>query len=95
MRVNRMFKAGLGGMAPRGPLLGAVADEQVIPNRDAPGRNAAGTRHRTREFGVTPQEGRVKIELLYVPGCPNVNTARDLLRACLQELGLDVLIEER
>jgi hypothetical protein len=37
----------------------------------------------------------MKVELLYVPGCPNVNNARLLLRACLHEVGLEASIEER
>jgi hypothetical protein len=35
------------------------------------------------------------VELLHVTGCPNVEAARDTLRACLEELGLDVPIAER
>jgi hypothetical protein len=37
----------------------------------------------------------MKVELLYVPGCPNVINARLLLRACLHEMGLELPIEER
>jgi hypothetical protein len=37
----------------------------------------------------------LKIELLHVPSCPRVEEARQILRACLGELGLDSVIEER
>jgi hypothetical protein len=35
------------------------------------------------------------IELLQVPGCPNVAGARQTLESCLQQLGLDLPIAER
>ena len=35
------------------------------------------------------------IELLYVPGCPHVDNARQMLRECLDELGLGVAVQER
>ena len=35
------------------------------------------------------------IELLSVRGCPNVEHARQMLRECLDELGLDVAVQER
>ncbi len=37
----------------------------------------------------------MKVELVYVPGFPNVNNARLLLQAWLHEMGLEVPIEER
>ena len=37
----------------------------------------------------------MKIELLHVPGCANVEKARQLLRSSLFELGLDEQIEEQ
>ena len=37
----------------------------------------------------------MKIELLQVPGCPNVAAARQMLEACLQRLHLDVRIVDR
>jgi hypothetical protein len=36
----------------------------------------------------------MRIELLHVPGCANVDRARQLLRTTLGELGLEVQIEE-
>ena len=36
----------------------------------------------------------MKIELLHVPGCANLDYARQLLRSTLSELGLDEQIEE-
>lgn len=41
------------------------------------------------EGGVT-DPGGIQIELLHVAGCPNVDAARELLRACLAELDLAV-----
>jgi hypothetical protein len=37
----------------------------------------------------------MKIELLHVSDCPNVDAARALLRECLIELHLNVTIEEK
>jgi hypothetical protein len=37
----------------------------------------------------------VKIELLHVPGCANVENARQLLRSTLSELALDEQVEEK
>jgi hypothetical protein len=37
----------------------------------------------------------LRIELLYVRGCPHVDHARQMLRECLDELGLDVAVQER
>jgi hypothetical protein len=37
----------------------------------------------------------MNIELLHVPGCPNVSAAREVLEHCLQQLGLDVPVAER
>lgn len=37
----------------------------------------------------------MKIELLYVPGCANIDNARQLLRSSLLELGLVERIEEK
>ncbi len=37
----------------------------------------------------------MKVELLHVAECPNVDEARALLRECLIELQLDVAVEER
>jgi len=39
--------------------------------------------------------GLMKIELLHVSKCPNVDAARTLLRECLAELKLDVTVEEK
>jgi hypothetical protein len=36
----------------------------------------------------------MKIELLHVPGCENVENTRQLLRTTLAELGLDVQIQD-
>lgn len=36
----------------------------------------------------------MKIELLSVPDCPHVNAARDLLRACMKDLGLFLEVGE-
>lgn len=38
-----------------------------------------------RERPLTPQ---TQIGLLHLPDCPNVDAARSLLRACLNEMGL-------
>jgi hypothetical protein len=37
----------------------------------------------------------MEVELLYVAGCPHVDAARQMLNACINELGLAVHIEER
>ena len=37
----------------------------------------------------------MKVELLSVPHCPHVASARDLLRACISELGLTLEVAER
>ncbi len=37
----------------------------------------------------------MNVELQYVPNCPHVDEARQLLRACMEELGLTMPIEER
>jgi hypothetical protein len=37
----------------------------------------------------------MRIELLYVPGCANVERARHTLRSCLAELGIRARVEER
>jgi hypothetical protein len=37
----------------------------------------------------------MKVELLAVPDCPNVNRVRDLLRACLDRQGLRMEVVER
>jgi hypothetical protein len=37
----------------------------------------------------------MKIELLSVPECPQVDATRGLLRSCLAELGLGVPVEEK
>jgi hypothetical protein len=37
----------------------------------------------------------MRVELLWFRGCPHAASARDLLRRCVEELGLDVQIEER
>ena len=37
----------------------------------------------------------MKIELLWLPGCPHVDAARALLRRCLDRLGLDSTVTER
>jgi hypothetical protein len=37
----------------------------------------------------------MRIELLHVPACPHVDDARELLRSCLTELGVDGTVEER
>jgi hypothetical protein len=37
----------------------------------------------------------VIVELRAVPGCPNLDVTRDLLRACLAEAGLRVAVVER
>ena len=37
----------------------------------------------------------MKIELLHVSDCPHVDAARALLRECLIELQLNVIIEEK
>jgi hypothetical protein len=39
--------------------------------------------------------GGVKIEVLHVSECPNVDAARALLRECLAELKLDVTVEDK
>ena len=35
------------------------------------------------------------IEILCLPGCPHVDSARALVRTCLERAGLDVSVEER
>lgn len=37
----------------------------------------------------------VRLELLYAPGCPNVDATRKLIMGCLTELGLDTPLIER
>lgn len=37
----------------------------------------------------------MRIELLHVPGCPNVDEARALLATCMAELQLDVAVQEK
>jgi hypothetical protein len=37
----------------------------------------------------------VIVELRAVPGCPNVEATRDLLQACLAEVGLPPVVVER
>ncbi len=37
----------------------------------------------------------MKIEMLHVSDCPNVDAARTLLRECLIELQLNVTVEEK
>jgi hypothetical protein len=37
----------------------------------------------------------VKVELLSIPNCPHVDSARQSLRSCLAELGIDAEFEER
>ena len=37
----------------------------------------------------------MKIEVLHVSGCPNVDAARAMLNECLSELQLDLLVEDR
>jgi hypothetical protein len=37
----------------------------------------------------------MRVELRAVPGCPNLDAARDLLRACLAEAGLPGAFVER
>ena len=37
----------------------------------------------------------MKIQLLHIPGCANLENARQLLHSTLSELGLDARIEEK
>lgn len=37
----------------------------------------------------------IRIELLYTPDCPHVDSARLLVRACLAELGVRATIDEQ
>lgn len=37
----------------------------------------------------------MKIELLHVASCPHLEEARQILRSCISELGIDATIEER
>ena len=37
----------------------------------------------------------VRVELLYVPGCPHSGAARAMLKDCLIELKVDAAIEEK
>ena len=36
----------------------------------------------------------MKVELLYVHGCPHVSAARHVLQSSLKEVGLEVAVEE-
>ena len=38
-----------------------------------------------------PLTSQPEVELLHLPDCPNVDAARNLLRACLSEMGLTSL----
>jgi hypothetical protein len=63
---------------------------------DATGAAAADVQRLIGRALIIDADDRVPmIELLQVPGCPNVAGARQTLESCLQQLGLDVPIVER
>jgi hypothetical protein len=61
----------------------------------------SGERPGAREEGAVNEQAvarpaaRIEVELLYVPGCANVEQARGLLNAVLSELHLAVQLQER
>jgi hypothetical protein len=69
------------GCAPFGPIDRAEARRARRASRRVP-VTAAG-------------RGRLKVELLLAPHCPNAPAARAVLTACLRRLGLDVRVLER